>query len=86
MSNRKPKLKYVLVNKCGKRAESGDLTYLAEQVGCCDDTLRSRLPYWEDSDWILSVYRVVPSRRGRRKAAADAVGEGHGDPDQEGES
>jgi hypothetical protein len=57
-------MKYVLINKCGKEAASGDLICLAERVGVSDDTLRSRLPYWEDADWILCRVEVLKSRRG----------------------
>jgi hypothetical protein len=58
------KERYVLINKCGKMGESGDLVYLASVIGVSDDTLRSRLPYWEDADWILCRFVTVKSRRG----------------------
>ena len=57
-------IRTILINKCAQEAISADLTTLAEIIGVCDETLRSRLPYWEDKDWIVVRVDEVKSKRG----------------------
>ena len=63
----------VLISKADRTGVSGDATYLATLLGVCDDTLRSRLPYWEDKDWILCEFTSVKSKRGGYLYVPDAA-------------
>lgn len=57
-------MKVALVDKKTKTIEVGDATYISGRLGVCRDTIKARLPYWENADWILGDCIYIKSKRG----------------------
>ena len=55
----------ILVDKDLKTAHAAmDMTYIAELMKVYPSTIKRRLPYWEDSRYILSKAEFIKSNRG----------------------